>query len=72
MVRQKWEKGWGWTKDIHSCICLLCSRHWEFKDEQEKVSIFEELTKVVLIFEDLFKIKTMLTNILLGTEFLSE
>ena len=41
-------KDGGGQKIIHSCVCLLCSRHWEFKDEQENVSIFEELTKIVL------------------------
>lgn len=54
-----------------SFIHLLCARYWEFKDEQNRVPISEEVTKTVPIFEDLLKIKTTLANVLLGTEFLS-
>lgn len=54
-----------------SFIHLLCARHWEFKDEQNRVPISEGVTKTVPIFEDLLKIKTTLANVLLGTEFLS-
>lgn len=70
-ARKKWEEERRETKDMPSFIHLLCARQWEFKDEQDKVPILEELTKIVPIFEDPLKIKTMVANVVLGTEFLS-
>lgn len=56
------------AKDIHSIIHLLCAKHWELKDEQDRVLSDKDKFPV---FEDLLKIKIMLTNVLLGTEVLS-
>lgn len=52
---------------IHSFICYVAGTGNE--DEKDGAPIFEELTKVVLIFENLLKIKTTLANVLLEASF---